>query len=162
MQFGRYKGEPVKKPTGFMSNGPKILQALSKKCSGAHGNGARGNSEGGNSVGGNAAASATTSARRDSRASHLSQTALTRLSVVAASDRTMQNEAGDRYPTHKLHPLSRRLCRLAEGCLPTSCRSGAFARSSCSAHRTMLHRSRCVRNVFGGCASAAASGGISM
>ena len=48
VQFGRYKGEPVKKPTGFMSNGPKILQALSKKCSGAHGECSR--SKGGNHV----------------------------------------------------------------------------------------------------------------
>ena len=32
---GPRKGDPVKKPTGFMSNSPEILRALSRRCSGS-------------------------------------------------------------------------------------------------------------------------------
>ena len=34
VMFGKLRGEPVRKPTGFMSNGPKILEALDRKCAG--------------------------------------------------------------------------------------------------------------------------------
>ena len=34
---GKHRGSPVLKPTGFLSNSPKILEALSKRCSGKHG-----------------------------------------------------------------------------------------------------------------------------
>ena len=37
VQSGHYKGEPVKKPTGFLSNGSRILQALTKRCNGSDG-----------------------------------------------------------------------------------------------------------------------------
>ena len=30
--FGKYQGQPVKKPTGFMSNAPHLLRRLSKRC----------------------------------------------------------------------------------------------------------------------------------
>ena len=30
VMHGREKGAPLKKPTGFMSNGPEILEALSR------------------------------------------------------------------------------------------------------------------------------------
>ncbi len=35
--FGRYRGQPVKKPTGFMSNAPALLEKLTAKCSGRGG-----------------------------------------------------------------------------------------------------------------------------
>ena len=34
---GPTKGQPVRKPIGFMSNSPEVLRALSKKCSGRGG-----------------------------------------------------------------------------------------------------------------------------
>ncbi len=34
--FGKYRGRPVKKPTGFMSNAPALLESLERKC-GGHG-----------------------------------------------------------------------------------------------------------------------------
>ena len=37
VRYGQYKGQPVCKPTGFMSNAPKILEKLKKKCSGISG-----------------------------------------------------------------------------------------------------------------------------
>ena len=37
VQSGEFKGQPVKKPTGFLSNGPRILQALEKRCDGDDG-----------------------------------------------------------------------------------------------------------------------------
>ena len=30
-------GNPIKKPTGFMSNAPQLLNALNKRCFGRHG-----------------------------------------------------------------------------------------------------------------------------
>ncbi len=36
-QRGQHKGAPICKPTGFLSNGPKIREALSKRCTGANG-----------------------------------------------------------------------------------------------------------------------------
>ncbi len=35
--FGLYRGSPVKKPTGFMSNAPALLECLSRRCSGEGG-----------------------------------------------------------------------------------------------------------------------------
>ena len=35
--FGRGMGAPLKKPTGSMSNGPNILEALSRVCTGRNG-----------------------------------------------------------------------------------------------------------------------------
>ena len=37
VMHGTDTGAPVKKPTGFMSNGPKILEALSRVCTGRNG-----------------------------------------------------------------------------------------------------------------------------
>ncbi len=37
VMYGIYKGSPVKKPTGFMSNAPQLLQRLSKRCEGKDG-----------------------------------------------------------------------------------------------------------------------------
>ena len=37
VMHGRDKGAPLKKPTGFMSNGPKIPKALSQVCTGRNG-----------------------------------------------------------------------------------------------------------------------------
>ena len=37
VQFGEYKGQPVKKPTGFMSNAPQLLKRLSRTCRGSGG-----------------------------------------------------------------------------------------------------------------------------
>ncbi len=34
VQFGKYKGQPIKKPTGFMSNAPQLLKRLSRACQG--------------------------------------------------------------------------------------------------------------------------------
>ncbi len=34
---GKQTGSPILKPTGFLSNSPKILEALSRRCSGRHG-----------------------------------------------------------------------------------------------------------------------------
>ncbi len=36
-QRGRFRGMPIMKPTGFMTNSPRILQALSRRCTGAGG-----------------------------------------------------------------------------------------------------------------------------
>ena len=35
--FGRFLGQPVKKPTGFMSNAPALLERLTAKCQGKNG-----------------------------------------------------------------------------------------------------------------------------
>ena len=35
--FGKVEGRPVKKPTGFLSNSPAILEALSRRCVGVGG-----------------------------------------------------------------------------------------------------------------------------
>ena len=32
VMFGQYKGQPIKKPTGFMSNGSRVLKALTQRC----------------------------------------------------------------------------------------------------------------------------------
>ncbi len=37
VRFGTYKGHPIKKPTGFMSNAPRLLARLSKVCEGNRG-----------------------------------------------------------------------------------------------------------------------------
>ena len=37
VQSGKFQGQPVKKPTGFLSNGSRILQALTKRCEGEDG-----------------------------------------------------------------------------------------------------------------------------
>ncbi len=37
VNFGTYKGRPVKKPTGFMSNAPHLLVRLSRRCAGRGG-----------------------------------------------------------------------------------------------------------------------------
>ena len=37
VQFGKERGMPIKKPTGFMSNGPLILKSLSRVCMGTRG-----------------------------------------------------------------------------------------------------------------------------
>ncbi len=37
VQSGAYKGQLVKKPAGFLSNGSRILQALTKRCDGDDG-----------------------------------------------------------------------------------------------------------------------------
>ena len=42
VQFGKNQGLPVKKPTGFLSNGPHILDALRVRCSGTSGECSRG------------------------------------------------------------------------------------------------------------------------
>ena len=34
---GKHRGSPVLKPTGFMSNSPKIREALGRRCAGGHG-----------------------------------------------------------------------------------------------------------------------------
>ncbi len=34
VQFGNYKGQPIKKPTGFLSNAPRLLSRLGKRCEG--------------------------------------------------------------------------------------------------------------------------------
>ena len=34
---GPHRGQPVKKPTGFMSNSPKLLEALGRRCTGRNG-----------------------------------------------------------------------------------------------------------------------------
>jgi hypothetical protein len=31
VMFGQYKGQPIKKPTGFMSNGSRVLKALTQR-----------------------------------------------------------------------------------------------------------------------------------
>ena len=38
VQSGIHEGQPVKKPTGFLSNGGRILSALSRRCDGQDGN----------------------------------------------------------------------------------------------------------------------------
>ena len=48
VQFGKERGLPIKKPTGFMSNGPLILKALSNVCTGTGGRCSR--RKGGNHV----------------------------------------------------------------------------------------------------------------
>ena len=37
VQYGRYKGQPVRKATGFMSNAPRLLEQLQKRCTGNDG-----------------------------------------------------------------------------------------------------------------------------
>ena len=37
VQYGKDRGSPVRKPTGFMSNGQHILHALSRRCTGLGG-----------------------------------------------------------------------------------------------------------------------------
>ena len=34
---GKYKGQPIKKPIGFLSNGSKVLKALTQRCGGRDG-----------------------------------------------------------------------------------------------------------------------------
>ena len=48
IQYGVFKGLPVKKPTGFVSNAPRLLRRLSKRCDGIGGNCSR--SKGGRHV----------------------------------------------------------------------------------------------------------------
>ena len=35
--FGKYAGEPIKKPTGFLSSGSRVLKALAQRCGGRDG-----------------------------------------------------------------------------------------------------------------------------
>jgi hypothetical protein len=37
VSYGRYKGSPIKKPTGWMSNAPEVLNQLRKRCHGQDG-----------------------------------------------------------------------------------------------------------------------------
>ena len=37
VQYGEHLGEPVRKATGFMSNAPKILERLTRRCTGKNG-----------------------------------------------------------------------------------------------------------------------------
>ncbi len=37
VMYGSYKGLPVKKATGFMSNAPKLLERLERRCQGSNG-----------------------------------------------------------------------------------------------------------------------------
>ena len=37
VQYGEHMGQPVRKATGFMSNAPKILERLARRCTGRNG-----------------------------------------------------------------------------------------------------------------------------
>ena len=37
VQYGAFRGQPVRKATGFMSNAPRVLQRLTRRCAGRDG-----------------------------------------------------------------------------------------------------------------------------